>query len=420
MPTSTSPAGTSTTSVGGSSSASPAGSSASAPTGTWRRDVLGPGFQARTLELAPDTEDDGAVATLVRHVPAEDPHALPGTPTAPVFAYLYLHGWNDYFFQTHLAREVSALGGAFYALDLRRYGRSWREGQMHGWCARLSDYDEELDLALQVIRSEQASRPGPGRGDRLEDRTAVPVSRREQDHRDRAGQSTPVVLNGHSTGGLAAALWAHRHPGVLSGLALTSPWLEAWGAQPARALGRAVVRALARVNPRMELFAGAVRPSQVFYVADGWDNERDGALPDPSWAQDPYVTGWDLNPAWVLRPWAPVRPGWLLAVLDGQARVAQGLDIDCPVLSMTSARSRVSLGWTPQARHADTIIDAQAAARRSVQLGSLVTIARFTGGVHDLTLSEPPVREQVFSTLRRWITSYALPGPRPHPRATAA
>ncbi|WP_243118556.1 serine aminopeptidase domain-containing protein [Actinomyces wuliandei] len=349
---------------------------------------MGPGFQARTLELAPDAEDDGAVATLVHHVPSEDPHALPGTPTAPVFAYLYVHGWNDYFFQTHLAREVSALGGAFYALDLRRYGRSWREGQMHGWCASLLDYDEELDLALRVIRSEHASHPGPG---------------------------LPLVLNGHSTGGLTAALWAHRHPGVLSGLALTSPWLETWGGQPARTLGRPVIRTLTRVSPRMELPTGTISPSDVFYVADGWDDERDGALPDPSWAQDPYVTGWDLNPAWVLRPWAPVRPGWLLAVLDGQARVAQGLAIDCPVLSMASARSLLTLGWAPQARHADTIIDAQACARRSVQLGNLVTIARFAGGVHDLTLSEPPVRGQVFSTLGRWLMSYALRAPQPSP-----
>ena len=38
----------------------------------WGPDFLGPGFDARTLELLPDDEDDGAVATLVRHVPAEN------------------------------------------------------------------------------------------------------------------------------------------------------------------------------------------------------------------------------------------------------------------------------------------------------------------------------------------------------------
>ena len=91
------------------------------PVDAWGPDLLGPGFAARTLPLLPDEEDDDAVATLVRHMPASDPQALTGTPTTPTFAALYLHGWNDYFFQTHLAREISRLGGAFYALDLRRH-----------------------------------------------------------------------------------------------------------------------------------------------------------------------------------------------------------------------------------------------------------------------------------------------------------
>ena len=47
-------------------------------------------------------------------------------------AVLYLHGWNDYFFQTHLADYLSDIGYDFYALDLRRYGRSMRPGQLPG------------------------------------------------------------------------------------------------------------------------------------------------------------------------------------------------------------------------------------------------------------------------------------------------
>jgi len=94
--------------------------------------------------------------------------------------------------------------------------------------------------------------------------------------------------------------------------------------------------------------------------------------------------------------------------MEGHNRVAQGLDIRCPVLSMGAASTRLGVTWTPESRSADTIIDADATARRAVMLGKLVTIARFPGGVHDLTLSEPPVREQVFSALRRWMAAYVL------------
>ena len=58
---------------------------APAPTDVWGPDVLGPGFEARTLELLPDEEDDGAVATLVRHVPVSDPAALPMPPKPPKY-----------------------------------------------------------------------------------------------------------------------------------------------------------------------------------------------------------------------------------------------------------------------------------------------------------------------------------------------
>ena len=94
--------------------------------------------------------------------------------------------------------------------------------------------------------------------------------------------------------------------------------------------------------------------------------------------------------------------------MEGHNRVAQGLDIRCPVLSMGAATTRLGVTWMPESRSADTIIDADATARRAVMLGKLVTIARFPGGVHDLALSEPPVREQVFSTLRRWMSAYVL------------
>jgi len=222
------------------------------------------------------------------------------------------------------------------------------------------------------------------------------------------GWETELVLSGHSTGGLIASLWADRHPGALRALILNSAWLSLQGSELVRTVGDPVLRTLALRDPRMSILDGWVDPARVFSITDGWVPERDGELPDPAWADDPYVTGWDINPAWSIKPSAPVRVGWLQAVMEGHNRVAQGLDIRCPVLSMGAASTRLGVTWTPESRSADTIIDADATARRAVMLGKLVTIARFPGGVHDLTLSEPPVREQVFSAMRRWMSAYVL------------
>ena len=65
---------------------------------------------------------------------------------------LYLHGWNDYFFQTHVADALTAAGFDFYALDLRRYGRSLRRGQLRGFITDLDDYGQELERGRRPDR----------------------------------------------------------------------------------------------------------------------------------------------------------------------------------------------------------------------------------------------------------------------------
>src|SRR5665647_2111091 len=108
----------------------------------WQPDVLGPGYEALTLPL--DDDDEGhVVATLVRY--------RPEPALRPARAVLYLHGWNDYFFQTELAEYWHGQGAAFYALDLRKYGRSLRPHQTPTYVDDLATYDEELDAAVRTI-----------------------------------------------------------------------------------------------------------------------------------------------------------------------------------------------------------------------------------------------------------------------------
>ena len=102
-------------------------------------DVLGAGYEAMTLDLPDDDEGRSRRRWSVRA----------NAPTSS--AVLYVHGFADYFFQTELAEFHAARGEDFYALDLRKYGRSLRPQQTPYQMADVADYYPELDAALRFI-----------------------------------------------------------------------------------------------------------------------------------------------------------------------------------------------------------------------------------------------------------------------------
>ncbi|GEL99823.1 alpha/beta hydrolase [Cellulomonas terrae] len=317
--------------------------------GGWAEDILGPDYQVRTLVLQPDDEGD-VVASLVRHAPPS------AEPLRPSRAILYLHGWSDYFFQTGLAEYWHARGAAFYALDLRKYGRSLRPGQTPGYVADLETYDEEIEAALDVVTTDLGAR-------------------------------ARVMVMGHSTGGLVAALWANRHPGELSGLVLNSPWLELQGSSVLRHISAPAVARIARFQPK------APMPN----IDPGYYARTLSSASGGEWT---YDTTWRPTPSF------PVRAGWLQAIMSGHARVARGLSIEAPILMCASSRTVISPRWSEDMRHADVVLDVELLARRAVQLGSNVTVVRIRDGVHDLALSPRPVRDRFYAEIDRWSSAY--------------
>jgi alpha-beta hydrolase superfamily lysophospholipase len=316
----------------------------------WQPDMLD-GFESWELPLdvppAPgEPEGVEMVATLVRRLPTGQSRA----------AVLYVHGWNDYFFQVHVADAFAEMGYDFYALDLRRYGRSLRRGLLPGFITDLDDYGAELGAAADLIAA-------------------------DHDH---------LVLMGHSTGGLVAALWAARNPERVSALVLNSPWLDLPGSAMVRTLGTPVIDTL-----------GQQRPTSVLRLPEvGFYARTISALQDGEWDYDS-----DLK----LSPSPPIRTGWLRAILLGHQRVAAGLDLPCPVLVMCSTVTDFSRRWHEGLRTADTVLDVEQIARRAVQLGRLVTIVRIEQGLHDVLLSAPAVRTLAIEELTRWLRAY---GPR--------
>lgn len=306
-----------------------------------QQDILGPGYTARTLELTGD-----AVATLV--------HRASDTPSRG--AVLYLHGFVDYFFQTHLAEFFTSRGMDFYALDLRRYGRSLRKDQIPYYTDDLAEYDEELNLAIGHIR--------------------------------RDGHGT-IIAMGHSTGGLVLPLWLDRHrsPHPVDGLILNSPWLDL----QYNLFQRTVVTKL------VDLYGG-LRP-QAFLP---------NALNDvyPQSMHRDHHGEWDFRTDWKPLAKVPVHAGWLRTIRRGHARLHEGLDLEIPILLMRSDKSIVDpKAWSPEVMRADIVLDVAQMETWAPALGPDVTVAVIEDGVHDLFLSPAPALQRAFETVETWLAA---------------
>lgn len=334
----------------------------------WRPDVLGAGFEALDLDLDPDVEGP-VVATLVRSLPEPadfwDRLRRRSRPLDGVDV-LYLHGWSDYFFQREFARFWTDRGARFYALDLRKYGRSLREEQSPGYIEDLAAYDAEIDAALQHIRR------GPEPADSKNDRRRL-------------------ILFGHSMGGLILSLWADRHRREADALLLNSPWLDLQVGGPLRAALTTVVNLRARLNPH-EL---ALPHFDLGFYQQ---------------AQRMLAVGEDLstvNAEWRPEHAPPIRAGWLRAVIAGHARVAAGIDVGAPVCVLLSARSRFGLTWHDEMLSTDTVIEVEGVARAALRLGTSVTVERIDGALHDVFLSASEPRAAAYRRLDAWITGWS-------------
>lgn len=350
----------------------------------WQPDHLGDGFALTELHVGSD-EEGPCLATLVSYTPPAVVAPTGLRDAARVVlkrlrprgrdeqesaaqAVLYVHGWSDYFFQHELAHFFSDRGIAFYALDLRKYGRSLRPWQTPGYVTDLSEYDDDIAAALDTLSEDITAKTG-----------APPSG---------------VTLMAHSTGALVASLWANRFPGRVSSLILNSPWLDIQGSAILRTTTQGLLEPITRFRPKARLKL----PEFGFY----WRSISNLAEGE-----------WELNGQWRPQFGFPIRAGWLTAVLNGHAQVRRGLSIDLPVLVLSSARSTISPVWSEAMLSSDSVLDVTVMTQRALQLGPHVTVCRYDGALHDTLLSRKAVRRKVYADLDRWVRCYSSASPIP-------
>lgn len=312
----------------------------------YQLDILGEPYQR--LEFSHPHDDEGAVISTIVRKKAD---------ISTNKAVLYVHGFCDYFFQTEMAEQFNAHGFDFYALDLRKYGRSHLSHQKFYNVRDLSEYDADLDAAIRLIEDEQ---------------------------------HTAIVLCGHSTGGLITTLYAAQHPKhkSLRALWLNSPFYDF----NMRNLEKKALPALSELAKH---FPDLLFPSRLnkFYV--------------PSLHQF-YHGEWIFNLEWKppKMPW--VRLSFIRAIYLAQQALHQGLSLDIPVLIMHSHQTKYPRRFNQAAQSSDVILNIQDMQKWGRTLQGDVQFYEAKNALHDVVLSKKNVRVEVYNKLFEWLKDKGL------------
>jgi alpha-beta hydrolase superfamily lysophospholipase len=263
----------------------------------------------------------------------------------------------DYFFQTHLADFYEAQGIRFYAVDLRRHGRSLRPHQLLSFTRDITEYLDDVTAAVQLLVAEEGVEW--------------------------------LLLNGHSTGGLVAALFAHRGRGRehAHALALNSPFLDmnlpAWQQR----FLEPVLAQVGRLLPKAKL------PLVPSVYGESIHADHRGS--------------WRFDTTWKPVTSVPIRLGWVSAIHRAQGEVADGLGLAQPIQVLHASQSLWALKWVEGVRHADIVLNVDDMRRLGPTLGSNVELAAIDNGIHDLALSQDEARHAFIQAHAAWLARVA-------------
>jgi len=309
----------------------------------WSADILD-GYDATTLTFPPDYDGE-VIATLVRRC----------ANTASTKAILWVHGYTDYFFQKHVGDMSTERGYNFYALDLRKYGRSLREHHHPNLCKNIDEYFADISEALRIITDIEGN--------------------------------TWVAVTGHSTGGLTTSLYADAgdlHDRI-DALFLNSPFFE-WNVPPTL---RTVIRVLNGIAPLLPTIPLQTQDPVPFFESIHKDHHGE----------------WDFDFNYRPLNGFPIYSGWTLAITKAHQRVREGLSIQCPVLVMCSDKVIHGAEYRPDFQTGDSVLDPAHIKAHAQYLGHNVEVVEFKNGLHDLYLSAPDVRTQVIDKTFAWLDS---------------
>lgn len=315
----------------------------------WHADILA-GYEARYVNQG-EQFDGPCRSTIVRLKASNKSNR----------GYLYIHGFNDYFFQSEMGKRFVDSGYHFYAVDLRRYGRSKQPWQYPYNIRDMKKYYADIDSAIS-----QMQRDG----------------------------ITDITLSGHSTGGLLVTAYGiDKSDDIMVSRIVTDSPFYAWNFNSTyRHLLIPAVRNMSVVFKNMKIPQGHC-DGYAYSLLKEYDGE------------------WTYNTDWKMIYSPPVTSSWVGQVQSTQNKVKKHGDrLRVPLLVMHSSRKVTGCNYTPDFKYGDAVLDPAMINEVGLKLQSKspreVVVCTVDSGLHDLILSERKYRDRAYDNIFTFIRTH--------------
>ena len=316
---------------------------------------LGAPYQIYPIEVNP--YDKVFHSTLVEYPFGSSPRAV-SPVSSPRGIILYVHGYNDYFFQEELAEKSDSAGFAFFAIDMHYNGRSYREGDPRSDMRSVKEYYAELDAAVALSKKIAGNS---------------------------ISSNLPFVVIGHSQGGLITPNYLNeRNSEDFAALVLNSPFLDYKNTWFVRNIAFPVLSDVALLMPD----APAPKQESPKYNMSLLKTERGE---------------WEFNTELKSDEWPQQYFGYLRATTRGIKWIHAGMQIKAPVLMMRSGCTVDNVKWDEDYMRCDCMLDVNLLEKWAPKLGPDVTTVTVEDGMHDLFLSRKDVRDFAYRTMFEFL-----------------
>ena len=311
---------------------------------------LGLPYQIYPIETNP--YDKVFRSTLIEYPAGRSPRSI-APNSSPRGIILYVHGYNDYFFQEELAEKSDSAGFAFFAIDLHYNGRSYRDGDPRSDMRSVKEYYAELDAAVALSK--------------------------------KIAGNLPFVIIGHSQGGLITPNYLNeRNSEDFAALVLNSPFLDFKNSWFVRNIAFPVFSDIALLMPD----APAPKQESPKYNMSLLKTEKGE---------------WEFNTELKSDEWPQQYFGYLRATMRGIKWIHAGMQIKAPVLMMRSGCTVDKVKWDDDYMRCDCMLDVNLLEKWAPKLGSDVTTVTVEDGMHDLYLSRKDVRDYAYRTMFEFL-----------------